>query len=543
MRRASRQYRWAVVSLALLGALLAGLIPPATGQPTRAPTHEYRIGPKDVLKITIWGHDDLSRLVVVSADGTFQFPLIGDVRVSGLTPGAIETLLREQLEKDYLVNPQVSVSVQEFRSQRVFVLGEVEKPGTYAMTGQTTLLDVLSQAGGPGKTAGRQVVVVRFPTSEGPVTPGAAGSVTLRANLKRLLDGEGKENIVLQNGDTVFVPKLTSFFVLGEVLRQGAYAIDKETSALEAVTLAGGFTDRAAPSGAKILRKGPDGAQETIEIDLSDPKAREVHLAEGDTLLVPRGNTFFVSGEVRRPGAYQLEKSTTAFGAVTVAGGFTEKAGQSQAKLIRRSPTGQEQTVVLDLSGADPAARDFALRDGDTLLVPSGNTFYVLGEVRRPGAYQLDPATTAVSAMTLAGGFTEKALQTQVKLTRRLPSGVEQSTLLDLSGADPKAREFFLKDGDILLVPVGNTFYVLGEVKKPGAYQLDQMTTAIQGVAMAGGFTDRAAPNRTKIIRTHVDGRQETIIVDLNEVVKRGRKEKDLPLLANDVLVVPESFF
>ena len=195
--------------------------------------------------------------------------------------GAVETLLRDLLGKDYLVNPQVSVSVQDYRSQRVFVLGEVEKPGTYAMTGQTTLLDVLSQAGGPSKNAGRQVVVVRFPASEGPVIPGAAGSVTLRANLKRLLDGDGGENITLQNGDTVFVPKLTSFFVLGEVLRQGAYAMEKETSALEAVTLAGGFTDRAAPSGAKILRKGPDGAQDTIEIDLTDPKAREVHLRRG----------------------------------------------------------------------------------------------------------------------------------------------------------------------------------------------------------------------------------------------------------------------
>ena len=75
--------------------------------------------------------------------------------------------------------------------------------------------------------------------------------------------------------------------------------------------------------------------------------------------------------------------------AVTLAGGFTEKAGQSQAKLIRRLTSGQEQTIPLDLSGTDPAARDFPLRDGDTLLVPSGNTFYVLGEVRKPGAYQL----------------------------------------------------------------------------------------------------------------------------------------------------------
>jgi polysaccharide export outer membrane protein len=461
MARVLRRYP-SVLLLLLAVALIPSLGVIASGQAPPGRVPEYRVGPKDVLKVTVWGHEDLSRQVVVSADGTFQFPLIGDVHAGGLTPGAVETLLRDLLGKDYLVNPQVSVSVQEYRSQRVFVLGEVDKPGTYAMTGQTTLLDVLSQAGGPGKNAGRQVVVVRFPRSEGPVAPGAAGSVTLRANLKLLLDGNGGENILLQNGDTVFVPKLTSFFVLGEVQRQGAYAMEKETSALEAVTLAGGFTDRAAPSGAKILRKRPDGGQESVEIDLTDPKAREVHLTEGDTLLVPRGNTFFVSGEVRKPGAYQLEKSTTAFGAVTVAGGFTERAGQSHAKLIRRSPSGQEQTVVLDLSGADPASRDFPLRDGDTLLIPSGNTFYVLGEVKKPGAYQLDPSTTAVSAMTLAGGFTEKAAQSQVKLTRRLPSGVEQVTVLDLSGADPRSREFFLKDGDILLVPTGNTFYVLG---------------------------------------------------------------------------------
>jgi polysaccharide export outer membrane protein len=130
-----------------------------------------------------------------------------------------------------------------------------------------------------------------------------------------------------------------------------------------------------------------------------------------------------------------------------------------------------------------------------------------------------------------------------VKLTRKLSSGAEHIEMLDLSGADPKAREFLLKDGDILLVPVGNTFYVMGEVRKPGAYQLDQATTAIQAVAMAGGFTERAAPNRTKVIRTLPDGRQETYVIDLNDVIKRGRKDKDLPLAANDVIVVPESYF
>jgi polysaccharide export outer membrane protein len=435
----------------------------------QSPEQEYRIGAKDVLKITVWGHEDLSRTVVVAVDGTFQFPLVGNVQAVNLTAAQIGARLKELLGRDYLVDPQVSVAVQEYRSQRVFVLGEAEKPGTYPLMGRTTLLDILSQAGGPSKSAARQVVVVRFPRSttgtsaaeaSGPTTPGAAGSTMLRANLKKLLDGDAAENITLQNGDTIYVPKLTSFFVLGEVQRQGSYAMEKETTTLEAITLAGGFTDRAAPREAKILRKRADGTQETIDVDLTDLRARELHLAEGDTLLIPRGNTFFV-----------------------------------------------------------------------------------LGEVRKPGAYQLDTATTAVGAITLAGGFTEKAAQSQAKLTRRLPSGTDQTTTLDLSGAAPLASKFFLKDADVLVIPTGNTFYVMGEVKKPGAYQLEQLTTAIQAIAMAGGFTDKAAPNRTKIIRTHPGGRQETLIVDLNEVIKRDRKEKDPPIAANDVIIVPESFF
>ena len=165
------------------------------------------------------------------------------------------------------------------------------------------------------------------------------------------------------------------------------------------------------------------------------------------------------------------------------------------------------------------------------------------GEVKKPGAYQVGQASSAMAAVLLAGGFTEKAAQGQVKLTRRLPSGQEEVTVLDLAGTNAKSKEFLLRDGDILLVPVGNTFYVLGEVKKPGAYPLDQLTTAIQAIAMAGGFTDKAAPGRTRVIRTSPDGRQETVVVDLNEVMKRGAREKDIPVRANDVIVVPESFF
>ncbi len=505
---------------------------------------EYRIGPDDVLRIIVFGHEDLTRAATVGPDGMLPFPLIGSVRAAGLTPAQLEAQLKELLGRDYLVDPQLSVSVQEYRSQRVFVLGEVEKPGAYPLTGRVHLVDLLSQAGGPGKTAGRQILVVRGARSDGPSTPGSSGSTTIRIPLKRLLEGDQAENVVLQNGDTVFLPKVTSIFVLGEVTKPGAYALEKDTTPMEAVTLAGGLTETAAPGAAKVLRRREDGSQETIEVDLagSDRRARELVLAEGDTLLVPRGTTYFVSGEVRKPGAYQLGRATTAYSAIATAGGFTDRAAPSQVKLIRRSSSGEE-TLVLDLAGGDPRARDLSLRDGDTLLVPSGNAYYVLGEVRKPGAYQLGVGTTALAAITQAGGFTDKASQGFVKLTRRLPSGEDQVTLLDLSGADRRAREFVLSEGDILLVPAGNTFYILGEVKKPGAYQLEQATTAIQAVAMAGGFTDKAAPNRTKVIRTHRDGHQETFQVDLNEVIKRGGRERDVVLTANDVIVVPESYF
>jgi polysaccharide export outer membrane protein len=189
------------------------------------------------------------------------------------------------------------------------------------------------------------------------------------------------------------------------------------------------------------------------------------------------------------------------------------------------------------------AAENLVLENGDTVYLPKQTSFFVLGEVKRPGAFALEKDTSALEAITLAGGFTERAAPSVAKVLRKRQDGSQETIAIDLGGADARARELLMAEGDTILVPAGNSFYVMGEVKKPGAYQLEQAATAIEGVALAGGFTDKAAPNRTKIIRTHRDGRQETLVVDLNEVIKRGRKDRDIPLTANDVIVVPESYF
>jgi polysaccharide export outer membrane protein len=331
---------------------------------------EYTIGPRDILAITVWGHTDLSRDYLVSEEGIVAFPLIGRVQAAGLSTKALAVRLTELLEKDYLVNPQVLVDVKEYLSRKVHVLGEAEKPGLYHLTGPTSVVEMLSKAGGVSKAAGRQLVVVRTQRADGR----AAGNVLLRVDLGKIQAGDPTENIRLEDQDTVFIPKAQAFFVLGEVRAPGTFPLDKETSVFEAVTIAGGFTDRAAPSEVKLLRRTSDGREETLAVDLSGANARDrlARLQEGDTVFVPKGNTFFVFGEVKRPGAYQLDKDTNVLEGVAIAGGLTERAAPGRARVLRNSPGGQ-QVFNIDLAEIiKRGQRDRAmlLQAGDVVVVP-----------------------------------------------------------------------------------------------------------------------------------------------------------------------------
>jgi polysaccharide export outer membrane protein len=354
-----------VAGILLLAVLLAGAV--STAQ-------EYTIGPGDLLKITVWGHDDLSKEYPVTLDGRVPFPLIGGVQAAGLTTSELARTLRDLLEKDYLVNPQVMVAVKDYLSTKVHVLGEAEKPGLFYLTGPTTLLELLSKAGGLSKAAGKDLVLVRTEKGKG-AGPAVAGStVLLRLDVRKIQAGDVKENILLQNGDMMFVPKASAFFVLGEVNKAGTFALDKEISVLEAVTLAGGFSGAAAPAGVKVLRRTAEGKQETISIDLSGavPRDKNFRLEDGDTVMVPKGNTFFVFGEVKKPGAYQLDKETNVLEGITIAGGFTDKAAPGRTRVIRTTERGQ-QTIGVDMNDIiRRGQREKAIRllENDVIVVP-----------------------------------------------------------------------------------------------------------------------------------------------------------------------------
>jgi polysaccharide export outer membrane protein len=266
----------------LLSALILSClaVSPATGQ-------EYTIGPRDVLGITVWGQADLSRDYGVDPDGFIPFPLIGRVKAAGSTPKELAGQLTELLGKDYLVNPQVIVAVKEYLSQKVQVLGAAEKPGVYYLTGPTTLLEILSRAGGFASTAGKQVLLVR---NQG-VAQGSPAA--LRLSLEKIQAGDPSENARVQSQDIVIVSKAQaySYFIFGEVKKPGAYTLDKDTNILEGITVAGGFTDKAAPGRTRVIRSTPQG-QKVIDVDMNDilrrgREAKTVMLQESDVVVVP----------------------------------------------------------------------------------------------------------------------------------------------------------------------------------------------------------------------------------------------------------------
>ena len=181
-------------------------------------------------------------------DGTLTFPLIGRVKVGGLSLRGVETELKKQLANGYLKNPQVSVAVEQFKSQRIFVMGEVRAPGTYPLSGDMTVIEALARAGSTTNDSAEEVMIVRpaaGAAGSGPVSPEQQKDATvIHVNVRDLQAGKLSQNVLLRDGDTLVVPRAQSVFSVrsGEDARR---LLDRARhDVLQALSLAGGVTDR-----------------------------------------------------------------------------------------------------------------------------------------------------------------------------------------------------------------------------------------------------------------------------------------------------------
>jgi polysaccharide biosynthesis/export protein len=246
---------------------------------------DYQVGPQDVLTITVWDQNDLSGKFTVETDGSFTFPLIGRIQAGGLTLRQIETELKKRLADGYFKNPQLTVAVDTYRSQRVFITGEVRTPGTYTLTGDMSLIEALSRAGSTTQFAGNECVIVRAgegKATAGPLLPNQVeGATTIRVDLKDLQSGGLSKNVPLRDGDTIFVPAAETVYVFGQVKNPGAYPLRaKDTTILQALSMAGGVTDRGSTNRIKIVRI-VKGKKTEIKVTLTDI------VLPGDTVMVP----------------------------------------------------------------------------------------------------------------------------------------------------------------------------------------------------------------------------------------------------------------
>src|SRR6185436_8687078 len=244
---------------------------------------DYVIGAQDVLTIQVFDQADLGGRYTIKNDGTFSFPLIGRIKAGGLTLRGFDTELRTKLADGYFKNPQVSVGVEQYRSQRVFVMGEVRAPGPVALTGGMTLIEALSRAGSTQPTASGEVAVVRAPQgAKGPVLPDQpSGTEIFRASIRGLESGSMARNIELRDGDTIFVPRAETVYVFGQVKNPGGYAVQKDTTVLQALSLAGGVNEHAAMNRIQVTRI-VKGAKTDVKVKLTDVVRPE------DTIVVPQ---------------------------------------------------------------------------------------------------------------------------------------------------------------------------------------------------------------------------------------------------------------
>lgn len=278
----------AIILTAVLAAASAGRA--AAGQekvpPADAFVKAYRIGPGDLLEIKVFELDQLNETARVSEDGAITLPLIGRLKVEGLTQEEIVQKITSLLKNKYVKDPQVTIFIKEYKSNQVAVIGAVKTPGSYELVGRKNLLQIISMARGFTEDAMDQIFVLR---------QGEGGARTIPVDLRALvINGDQTLNIQIEPGDVINVPvdKEIRVFVMGQVNKPGSvtFKLSEKVTLLQAVADAGGLADGAKKSGIIITRKDRQGREKKIRVNISEilsGKQKDLPLEEGDVIFVP----------------------------------------------------------------------------------------------------------------------------------------------------------------------------------------------------------------------------------------------------------------
>jgi len=273
------------------------------GRASLADYKDYKVGPEDQLSIDVLGQEKLHRELRVNGQGEINMPLVGVMKVGGLTTQEIENRLAEAYGSKYLVDPQVTAEVKEYRHQRVAVTGAVAKPGSYEIIGPRTLLEVLSLAGGFINTpsygnAGDTINLIRHQNAPdlaknagaGAIKPFSPKTETTVIDLRRLVSGQAPElNLAVKSGDVIHVPFAGTAYVLGGVRKPGNITVKENLTVSQAVAMAGGLDPILGTNNITVMRFDDQGKPTSIETNLKDIVSRsdpDLPVKDNDVVVV-----------------------------------------------------------------------------------------------------------------------------------------------------------------------------------------------------------------------------------------------------------------
>ena len=549
----------------------------------------YQLGPGDVLVLILTGDVELAHTLEINREGFIVVPQVGQIYAANLTLGQLEDLLYSRLGRVYSgvrrgagASTTFKVTVARLRRNQVYVVGEAVRPGSYQISAAGTTLSALYAAGGPTEQGSFRRVLIR------------RGSVVIDSVdlYDYLLQGNGRSDIRLQNGDVVFIPVHgPQVEITGEVVRPAIYELKPGETLRDLLRDAGGFESGALGQRVQIHRILPaehrePGGRERVVVDLgadqfTDPLGPAFPMVAGDSVDVfavserPRGY-ITVRGNVWIDGRVGYNRGMRLSDAIRLAGGPKPDVYLGQilvSRLQSDSTRIQLRSSFRDSTGS--VDQDFTLEDEDEIQVFSRTEFRpiryiaITGAVRKPGRLPFREGMTLRDAVLLARGVTEDALLQEAEIAR-LPTdrtgGQVAQTLrvtLDstylferdrdslylgppgLGGAATGAPTVVLEPYDNILIlrqpdwEFQRTVAILGQVRYPGRYALrtrsDRLLDLIDRV---GGLTKEAYPTGIEFHRSL--NRAGRIGVDLPRVIKNPKDRDNLILVGGDSIFIPE---
>lgn len=506
---------------------------------------DYIVGPGDTLNIQLYGNEPARYELTVERDGRINFPKLGPILVSGMTFNAARETIEAHVNKQ-LVGSNVSVTMGDLRSIRVFVLGEAQKPGSYTVSGLLTMTNALFVSGGV-KTIGslRNIELKRN------------GQLITTLDLYALLlRGDTSGDRQLLPGDVIFIPPIgPTVSVYGAVRRPAIYELKRERTAEQAIFIAGGLSPEADAKRGELERILPSRLREMENIDLTAAAGRMTPLDNGDKLKIPEikpilENSVTLTGYVYRPGSFAYHPGLRLS---NVLNSFDELKPEADLHyiMIRRlmPPTEQVEVVSADLRralGAPGSPADPELRPRDEIMVfnLAANRARVLepvirdlelqatpdkpeqvvsidGEVKAPGRYPLEPKMHISDLIRAGGSLEDSAYRGQAELTRyAVVDGDKRQTDLitvnlgNLRRGDASADLVLMPYDTLVIKPIPmwmqpGVIEVAGEVRFPGKYPIHQGETLHSVLQRAGGFTQVAFPEGAVYIREELKEREK----------------------------------